>query len=190
MISLSASLSSRHDLKWCHPSCCIFSISFCPLKLLQFHIFALVHTSHDLSYWQICLLANCGFEQRELRAKSLDIFAQLAKRLAACWELAKVGAKGDPDKNRVRGDSCCRRWSWWDNSPEWARVVSLDAYKACTTSISSTYTCLSVGWSITLSDFNSVGVYGPSRSALGPWDVKYFLKGMAKNFPPDRKMPT
>ena len=128
MISLSASLSSRHDLKWCHPSCCIFSICFCPLKLLQFHIFALAHTSHDLSYWQICLLANCGFEQRELRAKSLDIFAQLAKRLAACWELAKVGAKGDPDKNRVRGDSCCRRWSWWDNSPEWVRVVSMDGW--------------------------------------------------------------
>ena len=146
MISLSASLSSRHDLKWCHPSCCIFSISFCPLKLLQFHIFALVRTSHDLSYWQICLLANCGFEQRELRAKSLDIFAQLAKRLAACSELAKVGARGDLGKNGVRGDSCCRRWSWWDNSQDWWDVFRCER-------ISSTYTGLFIGWSVTLSDF-------------------------------------
>ena len=40
----------------------------------------------------------------------------------------------------------------------------------------------SVGNSLTLSDFHSVGVSGPSQSVCRRWDVMYFLKGITLIF--------
>ena len=40
-----------------------------------------------------------------------------------------------------------------------------------------------ISWSVTVSDFHSAGVFGPSRSVGRPsWNVIYFLKAMTNSF--------
>ena len=48
--------------------------------------------------------------------------------------------------------------------------------------ISGTCPSGSVGPSLTLSHLHSVGVSGPSRTVVRPWNVIYFLKGMTDSF--------